>query len=128
MEEVLFLKSDATDGWPDRYCGNGVWIEFKSTMFARSLSLIGQLRPEQRITMRQLATYGDDPWVCILILHEPTETEWVVHCPYAELEKEYTQQLSLERLKKGLYTHTKAEFLTYFRDWIRFNKAPNDVR
>jgi hypothetical protein len=120
-EKALFLKSDATDGWPDRYCGHGVWIEFKSLVFARSISLFSQCRPEQRATMRQLATYGDDPWVCILILHELTETEWVVFCPFAELEQNYPQQLSLDKLKAGLYTYTKEAFLKDFREWIQFN-------
>lgn len=126
-QNALFLKSDATDGWPDRYCGHGVWIEFKSVVFARHISLFSQCRPEQRVTMRQLATYGDDPWVCILLLHEPTETEWVVFCPFMELQENYPQQMSLDKLKNAFYTYTKAEFLHGFGEWLSFNGEEGDA-
>ena len=121
-ENALFLKSDATDGWPDRYCGSGVWIEFKSLVFSRLISPYSYLRPEQRATMRQLVAFGDDPWVCILLLHEATETEWVIFCPFNALLEEYGQKCGLDAIKKAIYTHARADFEEYFKEWLKFNK------
>lgn len=118
----LCLKSDATEGWPDRYLGLGYWIEFKATAFDRHAHLHGLLRPEQHVICRALHESNENVWVAILLIdtRENKRYVWFQHYgQFAELKKQKLLRQELLEQSISYETFIRHMFPTWVSDLKR---------
>lgn len=89
-------------GWPDRYLGQGTWIEFKSFIFrekqyrGRPPALHKLLRRSQKRMVPRLLAAGDTVYVCVVVHNEdlPRRFFLVSYTQYLDLSEKDVERLA----------------------------------